>query len=333
MKLRTFLQLIRIQNLPTAVADALAGFFIANAGQEFEVEHGRALAVAALASACLYSGGMANNDAQHAHKDQMLGKPRPIVRGEVSLGEAHWNSVVLMIAGILAAYSAAGKPGFLIGGIIAIFCLTYNRLARGSVGSDGYIRPSVIANASGAVLLAFCRALNVWLGMVAAIAVRNEFQNNFASLMGNVDPAAWVALGVVFLYFLTVIGVSLLEDFGGGTSGLKALAVSSGLVVIAAPLAVDYAGGGENFITPEASHVVALALSLALLMLLMKRFRNAIRDPRPPVIGQVVRWGIIGEPLLLGAMVLMATGSLVQGLGIAVLTLTCLALARLSHST
>ncbi|MCK6440925.1 MAG: hypothetical protein L6Q71_12085, partial [Planctomycetes bacterium] len=91
--------------------------------------------------------------------------------------------------------------------------------------------------------------------------------------------------------------------------------------------------GGENFITPEASHVVALALSLALLMLLMKRFRNAIRDPRPPVIGQVVRWGIIGEPLLLGAMVLMATGSLVQGLGIAVLTLTCLALARLSHST
>ena len=106
-----------------------------------------------LASAFLYCGGMALNDACDTAKDGVERPGRPVPSGRVSRTEAFAISIGLMIAGILAAGFASPRCVF----VSLLLCTAI-------VSYDALLKNTALAPA----LMGGCRALNIALGYAAS---------------------------------------------------------------------------------------------------------------------------------------------------------------------
>src|SRR5436190_1165375 len=99
---QNYAQLIRLPNLPSALADIALGALAARALPQRWASFGLLL----LASACLYCSGMVWNDYFDRDQDRKERPERPLPSGRVSLGEAFWLGVVLMLGGAGLAFVA-----------------------------------------------------------------------------------------------------------------------------------------------------------------------------------------------------------------------------------
>lgn len=131
-KLRAIAPLLRLPNLLTAVADPLAGWFIA--GQE--VPLGPVMG----ASACLYASGIVFNDCFDYAADCRDRPERPLPRGELSRAFAWTLAATLMLGGLALAPNLKTLA-------IAVLILLYNGVRKWPW------------------LLGLCRAFNMTLGM------------------------------------------------------------------------------------------------------------------------------------------------------------------------
>src|SRR5262245_41794258 len=113
---QTYAQLVRLPNLPSALADicmgALAAHTARNALREAQRQAQQlpldqlppepfawlSFGLLLLASACLYWGGMVWNDYFDREQDYRERPERPIPSGRVSLREAYWLGVGLLAA-------------------------------------------------------------------------------------------------------------------------------------------------------------------------------------------------------------------------------------------
>ncbi|MBL4664700.1 MAG: UbiA family prenyltransferase [Nitrospinaceae bacterium] len=122
-KLRAFLVLGRISNLPTVWSNCLAGWLIAGGGlTEFF------LTLCASAS-CFYIGGMYMNDACDAEFDRQFRKERPIPSGIVSVRLVWGLTVVWFVSGLsLAAF--LGRPTLLMSIIMLGFIVPYDLIHK-----------------------------------------------------------------------------------------------------------------------------------------------------------------------------------------------------------
>jgi 4-hydroxybenzoate polyprenyltransferase len=152
-----WLQLVRLPNLATAVADPLAGFVIVAGFHDLSwLPPAGWLAV--LASVCLYAGGMVQNDVVDAEVDQHERPGRPLPSGQIAVGTAALAANGLLAVGGLAACAAAvvaacPAPAF-VGAVLTVAIWVYNRHAKGTL--------------PGTVVMGSCRGLNWLLGMTAA---------------------------------------------------------------------------------------------------------------------------------------------------------------------
>ncbi len=143
MKIRPWLQLFRLPNLPTAPGDALAGAAVLmcfSAG-------GLAQAVAAGATALgFYMFGLADNDIVGAPTD---GQERPIPRGDISMRAAR-AARALCLAGACSVGACARMPSAWWGAALALVgtVIAYNRT-------------------KGKWLMGLCRGLSVACGAFA----------------------------------------------------------------------------------------------------------------------------------------------------------------------
>jgi 4-hydroxybenzoate polyprenyltransferase len=145
------LQLLRLPNVFTAVADVMAGFVITREG--LEPVGWFALLIAA--SCQLYLAGMVLNDVFDLDVDSRDRPDRPIPSGRVSLSSAKaigWGLLASGVAcGWLATVLAADwRPGF-VGSTLAVCIVLYDKVLK---------RTPLAPFFMGA-----CRALNLLLGM------------------------------------------------------------------------------------------------------------------------------------------------------------------------
>src|SRR5437660_11881551 len=104
-----YARLVRLPNLPTAVADVtLAALAVGALPARWP-----AFALLLLSSACLYMGGMVFNDYFDADEDRRDRPDRPIPSGRVSLAEARLLGWVLILGGV----GFAGLTSWLLGGV------------------------------------------------------------------------------------------------------------------------------------------------------------------------------------------------------------------------
>ena len=192
-KIYTYLQLIRLPNIFSSLADSSAGYLVVADSIDIPV-----LICLSLVSACIYAAGCVLNDYCDIEKDQRERPERPIPSGRASKSEALFLFCTLSIVSlILSAY--AGIRTFFTAFILVMMVIVYSRITKE--------RP-----VAGPVNMALCRAVNLFLGMTAVAHV---------SILG---------LFFVLISFLYVLSLTVLSDYEmTGTPGKKIWFVSSGL--------------------------------------------------------------------------------------------------------
>ena len=160
-RVRAYLELVRLPNVFTALADVLMGaWFVSKSSIDSPLPplHVEVLLLLLAASACLYMAGMVLNDVCDREQDAWERPARPIPSGRVSLKAATVVGTELLLFGVafawLASYmSESWRPGAVATGL-ALLVLAYDAVLKRTW--------------FGAIAMGGCRTLNVLLGMTVA---------------------------------------------------------------------------------------------------------------------------------------------------------------------
>lgn len=286
-KARAYLELVRVPNLVTAVADVIAGFAYGGG----RVSDWPMLLWLSASSVCLYAGGVALNDVCDATIDGDQRPDRPIPSGRVSVQAAKRLAIVLAALGIVFA-TWASVPSGIVATSLVVCVVLY----------DAVLKRHAIAPA----IMGLCRSLNFCLPL-AGLGV-------LASSPGHVLPLAAIWLYVTSLTYFAqgeaackpALAVGRRRRLAIGTLGVCLSAMS--LVGLHWTLQAPH----DAFLVGVAAVVIALAYCGA----------SAVRRPEPASIQRAVRAFVM---LLVGLDVCIAWAS--RGSGIAVVVAGLLVLA------
>lgn len=148
-KVRAYLQLIRLPNLFTAMADIMAGVWVA-VGISGMTLSGAVLALL-FSSTCLYAMGVVLNDYFDRKLDQAERPERPIPSGSVTPAAAVGLGIILGIAGVALASMVNGMS-LVLALIIVFLIVLYDRYAK---------HHAVL----GPITMGLCRGFNLLLGI------------------------------------------------------------------------------------------------------------------------------------------------------------------------
>ena len=272
--LRTWLQLMRLPTVFTALSNILCGYLITHSCRIGDLPQQADLWLLLVSSIGLYLGGMVLNDVFDAKLDAVERPERPIPSGRISRNAAALFGGLLMTAGVVAA-SIAGSNSLLVAAMIVPSVLAYN----------GYLKSTVAAPLGMGV----CRFLNLMLG---ANAVEG-------SMWHSKPLTVAAALGVC------IVGVTWFARNEAGRSSRVGLL--SGVVVILSGLCLDaWLISKSGFSQPaiSGSHMALLLLGLNLLL----RTAAAISDPKPHRVQRTVGLMLLSIILIDAIVVAGLTG-------------------------
>ena len=159
--IRGYLDLTRLPNVFTAVADVTMGFLIARPVGEAWIPSGwdlGAWAMLAVASSLLYAAGVVLNDLFDLEHDRQSRPKRPLPSGRVSTDAARRLGWGLLWAGVALGAGAGFFAGHLRPGVVAAL------LATAILLYNGWLKRTPL----GPLAMGLCRMLNVMLGINAA---------------------------------------------------------------------------------------------------------------------------------------------------------------------
>jgi len=173
-RVRSYLLLARISNLPTVWTNVLAGLVAGSAIQDLN-SRPAALSLLLLSASAFYTGGMFLNDAFDAPFDRRGRPERPVPRGEVGVTEAFAVGGALLVLGL--GLVSSNRNALVVGAGLAVAILFYDARHKGS--------------AVAPLLMGACRGL-VYL---------------MAAATGVLSIAAWAGAGAMLVYVagLTVV--------------------------------------------------------------------------------------------------------------------------------
>lgn len=152
-RFRALLELLRLPNVFTALADVGMGFLFTHATGQPAAE----FVLLAVASCSIYLAGMVLNDYFDRDIDREERPARPLPSGAISPGFARTLGWGLLIAGIVAGWSAGMLTAHARSGLVATV------LALAVVLYDAILKRTPL----GPPAMGSCRLLNVLLGMSA----------------------------------------------------------------------------------------------------------------------------------------------------------------------
>lgn len=156
---RAYLELFRLPNVFTAIADVALGFMLTHTalvGDDFSVLVTFVLLMTA--SCFLYTAGMVLNDAFDAEIDAAERPHRPIPSGRVTPTTARWLGHQMLLIGVALGWTAGWLSGNWLCGVVA------SLLAVCVYAYDAVLKSTPL----GPVAMGSCRMLNVLLGASAA---------------------------------------------------------------------------------------------------------------------------------------------------------------------
>lgn len=308
MKPKAYLQLFRLPNVFTALADIALGFWLTH--EDFE--HWAILAVLMCASGVLYTAGMVLNDVFDLDADTRLRPERPLPSGRIDSAWARWLGFELLLTGIvlgcLAGYLAGTLWPSVTSAALAAAVLLYDYVLK---------RTPVAPLAMGA-----CRTLNVLVGASAGAIAWHTM--HFV-----------IALGVG----LYIVGVTWFARTEASTSNRLRLAAATVTMLAGIALLAVYPQWSNDMLPDWAQPLYAEGLPdrwrllwIVLAGLISWRCVWAIFDPRPVRVQFAVRQAILSLVLLDAAACLGVRGT-EASLTILVLILPAMFLGRWIYST
>ncbi len=265
------MQLVRLPNIFTAVADPLAGALAVGAtvGQTVSI-----LSVMA-ASACIYAGGIVLND-WHDYRQDLRERPhRPLPSGRISRWRALIVAITLFVAG-LGLVNGAGKEATSIAGLLVIAVLLYDVLLK-----DLPIAPAIMG---------ICRGLNLFMGMMVVTASP-----------GSAAPVSGMRPFLVLIMWAYILGVTAFARREALLSEKNRLIAGAGIALVAAASLL----GMRVFFPGVAVHISGEVLVLLLLGGIGWRMMQAVLKPEPRRVQAAVKTAIMGIIVLDASMVAM----------------------------
>ncbi|NLE38516.1 MAG: UbiA family prenyltransferase [Pirellulaceae bacterium] len=293
--IRDWLELIRVPNVFTAIADVTMGYFVVTRAADFDASAGLTLGLLIAASSLLYSAGMVLNDVFDHDEDCRDRPDRPLPSGRISHSAASRLGWGLLAGGAAATFLVSfltARWGALICGVgLCVLIWKYNATLK---------RHAV----PGPLALGACRFLNVLLGM------------SVVELTINLTPIA----AVIGLY---IVGVSIMarreadvDDSGTVARGPIVLGMALSIAAVASLAWLPDWLHEQQPILVRPGHWQAFVLVMSLLA--AWRFLRALVDPRPGVVQGTVGQGIAALIVLDAGITLAVAGI---GPGLAVLAL------------
>jgi 4-hydroxybenzoate polyprenyltransferase len=300
-RLRAFAQLVRLPNVFTALADIALGALVTGALPSRWLP----FALFALASACLYCGGMVWNDFFDIEQDRRERPFRPLPSGRVSVREAGLIGSILLASGLILSLLA----GLVLGSFTRPLFLAA-LLVGANLVYDGWLKRTW----AGPFGMGACRFLNVLLGL---------------SLAPQPDStrAVYLAL-IVGVYIVGVTWFARTEARASSQAALSgaALVMLAGLL-LALPLPVLLADSPWQHDTSPLFLYLLVGFGFYLGLALWR----AIRKPTPGHVQSAVKRAVLGLVALDAILATAAVG--VVGLVLLVLLLPALYLGRRLYST
>lgn len=302
MRLKPYLQLIRLPNVFTAAADSLAGWLLVQGTFE---QPGRWLPLVG-ASMAIYAAGIALNDVFDYEVDLKERPSRPLPSGRVSRRFAAWAGATLLLLGPALAALSGSSGSVLAAAALAACVLAY----------DAGLKKTLL----GPEVMGLCRGLNVLLGM------------SQVSHWGG--PGGWLVAASLATFVAGVTWISRSETGTGRTLGLYAgLALENAgfLGLLAAALQPSL------FETAHATSPRGLPLEGLLVILLVAWVVNlavahALREPTPKTLQNAVKTGVLSLVWLNVGVVAAVRGPAVAA-AVALLWIPAFLLGRWLYST
>lgn len=278
-----WLKLLRLPTVFTSISNVACGYFITTDTRLFsEIASRPEFWLLVLSSSCLYLGGMVLNDAFDAELDAVERPERPIPSGAVCKTRAFAFGFLLVAAGIVSAWFAAGNVSLLVAIAIACGVILYD---------------SILKNTRAAPLgMAACRFLNLILGCTAALPISQAFSFS--------NPALPVATALCVYVF----GVTLFAMNEAGRMSAKGL--TAGVVVAAMGIAIHILTATRMLQTTDSSAAKGCLLIVSLLSAnLLFRVTSAIRARQSRLLQKTVGFMLLNIIFFDAAMTFCLTGS------------------------
>lgn len=304
MRLKPFLQLVRLPNVFTAAADSLAGWLLAR-GTFDEPERWLSLCGASMA---IYAAGTALNDLCDAEIDRLERPNRPLPSGAVSRRVAMALAVALFIVGLGLATFGGRTMGARITALGLVACV---------VGYDGGLKRTAI----GPWVMGACRGLNLALGL--------------SSVPGSGGPIGWLAAAAFGVFVAGITWISRSEvrtgervgpAFGWAVQNLGLLGLMA--VALQASRFPSVSGSGRPPIIPLEGLLVLLSVGFFVNL----ATGRAVREPVPGLLQAAVKTGVLSLVWLDVGLVAAVRGP-AMALGVAALWVPAYVLARWLYST
>ena len=294
-RLLAYLQLFRLPNVFTAIADVLMGFFFVQAG----VQPVPWLVSLVLATCLLYTAGMVLNDYFDYEVDKQERPQRPLPSGRIDHAWAGKLGLIMLTCGVASAWLASPRSG-IVSVLLAATIYLYDGVAK--------------KTAIGPMLMGQCRMLNVLLGMSCSAS---GFTTEHLLVSGG--------LGVY------VMGITWFARSEARASDRKLLIFGFALMIVGVALL----GAWPQWVQRELtlSPAIMWPLLLALIMAsVIRRCLIAISDPEPGNVQLAVKHSIFSLVVLDAAVVLAVLGP-AYAITVVALLLPTTTLGRWVYST
>lgn len=270
-KILAYLQLFRLPNVFTAIADVLMGFFFAQASAQPVVW----LSLLVVSSCCLYTAGMVLNDVFDIDIDRHQRPQRPIPSGRIDLAWARTLGFSLLAAGVVSAFLVGPRPG-VVASLLALAVYVY----------DGVVKQSAIAP----VVMGSCRCLNVLLGMSCAATFLTPDQLLIAGGLG-----------------IYVAGITWFARTEAEASDRRMLQLGLGVMALGITLLGCFPWFTDKTLLLR-SRMIWPTLLVLLMVSVVRRCVLAISDPSPKNVQNAVKHSIFSLVVLDAAVALAVLG-------------------------
>ena len=302
---RAYLELLRLPNVFTAIADVMMGFLVVQG--TFEPYSTLGLLVAT--SGCLYLAGMVFNDVFDRQIDAAERPERPIPSGRISVGVARLTGVVLLCVGLVLPMQVSWQHNLIMP------CAVAWSLALLVILYDKWLKHTPL----GPPAMGGCRMLNVLLGM---------------SLMTDAPSAMhWLIAGGVGVY---VMGITVFARGEAEVSNRGRLVAGIAIMLAGiAMLAVSPGFVSENQVwrlagMPRGWHLFWWLFSAQILW----RTSRAVVVPSPKLVQAAVKMSILSLIVIdAAASVPMSSIGLISPMMILLLLIPATLVGRWIYST
>ncbi len=311
MRMKPWLELVRLPNVLTAVADVAAGYWLVSASLLFTWR----LAALCVASACLYAFGIVLNDLADIEVDRRERPARPLPSAALSIPAAQWLARVLAFTALLMGIAAgfdAGDAGRALGASydsrpVAVVALLIAAIASYDLFTKG--------TPLGPLNMGLCRGLNLILGMCGG----------------------WwfsVDIGLLTVFAFTLY-VASLTWFGGQEAGPSARwrLATGGFGIVFAIMLLGFLIAGNTLVADQnaGGHFI-LVMWLACLVHMSRHVLRCIRHPNASTVQRAMKTFILGI-IVLDAIIAAAAQGWPAALILLALLIPALLIGRWVYST